>query len=190
MDPKGWKKAVQAVARCLSEYDPSHAGEYQSRADVYMDHLDGLDVYVQTVMSSIPGNSRVLVTAHDAFNYFGRAYGVEVRGIQGLSTESEAGLKDINELVDMLAERKISAVFVETSVAEKNVRALIEGARSRGQDVRIGGALFSDAMGPPATYEGTYMGMIDHNATTVARALGGEAPAKGWQGKVDGPDDD
>ena len=126
----------------------------------------------------------MLVTAHDAFSYFGRAYGMEVLGIQGISTESEAGLSRIRDLVDTLVERKISAVFVETSVSDRNMRALIEGAAARGHEVRIGGELFSDAMGEPGTYEGTYPGMIDHNVTTIAGALGGTVPARGMDGKL------
>jgi manganese/zinc/iron transport system substrate-binding protein len=114
----------------------------------------------------------------------GRAYGIEVMGIQGLSTESEAGLKDINRIVDLLVQRKIPAVFVESSVSDKNVKALLEGAKSRGQEVIVGGELFSDAMGRSGTYEGTYIGMIDHNVTTIARALGGQAPEKGLNGKL------
>jgi manganese/zinc/iron transport system substrate-binding protein len=105
-------------------------------------------------------------------------------GIQGISTESEAGVRRINELVDLLVTRGIPAVFVETSVADANVLALVEGAKSRGHDVRIGGSLFSDAMGAAGTYEGTYIGMIDHNATTIARALGGDAPARGMSGRL------
>jgi len=107
-----------------------------------------------------------------------------VIGIQGISTESEAGLGDLNKLVDLIVQRKIGAVFVETSVADKNVRALIEGAKARGFDVKVGGELFSDAMGSSGTYEGTYIGMIDHNVTTIVRALGGEAPEKGMDGKL------
>jgi manganese/zinc/iron transport system substrate-binding protein len=127
----------------------------------------------------------VLVTAHDAFGYMARAYGLEVSGVQGISTESEAGLKEINELVDFLVQRGVPAVFVESSVPTKAVEALIEGARSKGHSVRIGGELFSDAMGKAGTYEGTYIGMIDHNVTTIARALGGEAPEKGLHGKLE-----
>ncbi|MEO1579477.1 MAG: zinc ABC transporter substrate-binding protein, partial [Pseudomonadota bacterium] len=119
---------------------------------------------------------------HDAFNYFGSTYGFEVTGIQGISTESEAGLQRIGELVDMLVARDIRAVFVESSVSDRNVRALIEGAAAQGHEVTIGGTLFSDAMGADGTYEGTYVGMIDHNATTIAGALGGEVPDAGMQG--------
>ncbi|MEQ9066271.1 MAG: zinc ABC transporter substrate-binding protein, partial [Gimesia chilikensis] len=132
----------------------------------------------------IPEDSRTLITSHDAFNYFGRAYGLDVQGVQGISTESEAGLKRINELVDLLVKKKIKAVFVESSVSKKNITALIEGARAQGHQIEIGGELFSDAMGEPGTYEGTYLGMLDHNITTVARALGGTAPEKGMQDKL------
>src|SRR5690606_29808328 len=117
----------------------------------------------QTVLASVSAERRVLVTAHDAFAYFGRAYGFEVIGIQGISTESEAGLARVTELVNLLVEREIGAVFVETWVSDRTIRALIEGAASRGHEVRIGGELFSDAMGESGTYEGTYLGMIDHN---------------------------
>jgi manganese/zinc/iron transport system substrate-binding protein len=184
MDAEAWGKAVEAVSTTLSEFDPPNEGYYEANAAEYLKQVEELDQYVRRVIGTIPEKQRVLVTAHDAFNYFGRAYGLEVRGIQGLSTESEAGLHDINSLIDFLVERNIEAVFVETSVADKNIRALIEGAASRGHDVRIGGELFSDAMGAPGTYEGTYIGMIDHNATTVARALGGEAPEKGLNGRL------
>lgn len=186
MDVRGWMKAVEAVAAALAEYDPPSADAYRSNARRYLADLEALDDYARRSIASIPERQRVLVTAHDAFNYMGRAYGLEVRGIQGISTESEAGVRDINELVDLIVEREIQAVFVETSVADKNVRALVEGARARGRDVRIGGSLFSDAMGAPGTYEGTYIGMIDHNVTTIARALGGDAPPGGMQGKLAG----
>lgn len=184
MDVKAWVKATEAVARKLGEFDPANTGEYAANARRYMQALEELDAYVRRVIGSIPERQRVLITAHDAFNYFGRAYDVQVEGIQGLSTESEAGLQQINGLVEFIVQNEISAVFVETSVADKNVKALIEGARARGYDLAIGGELFSDAMGAPGTYRGTYVGMIDHNATTISRALGGEAPATGMQGKL------
>lgn len=184
MDPRAWRQAVEVVARSLSEYDPAHADSYRAAAQRYGAELEALDDYVRRVIGSIPEKQRVLITAHDAFNYFGRAYGMKVMGIQGLSTESEAGLQDINRLVDFIVTNGVGAVFVESSVAEKNVRALVEGARARGHAVKIGGTLFSDAMGRPGTYEGTYIGMIDHNATVIARALGGEAPERGMQEKL------
>lgn len=184
MDVKGWIRAVKVVEKALSEYDTANASTYQANAAAYLAELEKLDAYAKKVIGSIPENQRVLVTAHDAFSYMARAYGLEVRGIQGLSTESEAGVKDIEDLVSFLVEKKIPAVFVETSVSDKNVRALIEGAMAKGQEIKIGGELFSDAMGPAGSYEGTYLGMIDHNATTIARALGGEAPEKGLNGKL------
>ena len=184
MDVQGWMKAVLVVADAMVAFDPAHADEYKHRAAAYLERLKRLDDYAKAAIASIPDGQRVLVTAHDAFNYMSRAYGIEVMGIQGLSTESEAGLKDINRLVDTLVDRRIPAVFVETSVSDKNVKALIEGAASRGHKVIIGGELFSDAMGPPGTYEGTYEGMIDHNVTVITRALGGSSPATGMQGKL------
>lgn len=185
MDASLWRRVVDAVAQQLSDFDPNHTDVYAANAAQIGAEIDKLHAYVQRVIASIPNKQRVLVTAHDAFNYFGRAYGVEVLGVQGISTESEAGIDDINQLVDLLVERKVQAVFVETSVADKSVRSLIEGAAARGHAVKIGGELFSDAMGEPGTYRGTYVGMLDHNATTIARALGGEAPAGGMQGRLD-----
>ena len=127
-------------------------------------------------------NQRILITAHDAFNYFGKAYGIEVVGIQGLSTESEAGIEDVNRLVHLLVDREITSIFVESSVSDRNVNALIEGAKAKGHSVTIGGRLYSDAMGKRGTYEGTYIGMLDHNITTIAIGLGGEAPSSGYAG--------
>ena len=184
MDVKAWMKATEAVAEALAEYDPPNADTYRANAKRYLVELARLDEYVRKVSGSIPPEQRVLVTAHDAFGYFGRAYGLRVEGIQGLSTESEAGLRRINGLVDFIVKNEIRSVFVETSVADRNVKALIEGAGARGYDLSIGGSLFSDAMGAPGTYRGTYIGMIDHNATVISRALGGDAPEKGMQGKL------
>lgn len=184
MDLSMWAKTVPGVAKALAAFDPANADAYNKAAAAYEAQLLAMHEYGKKVIATIPPDKRVLVTSHDAFSYFGRAYGLEVRGIQGISTESEAGLKDINRLVDFLVERKIGAVFVESSVPRKNVEALIEGAKQRGHTIVIGGELFSDAMGNEGTYEGTYLGMLDHNLTTVARALGGVAPEKGMQGKL------
>ena len=184
MDVQGWMATLAVVADALADYDPEHAAEYRGRAETFRQEMATLDHYIKNTLKTIPEDRRVMVTAHDAFNYFGRAYGLEVMGIQGISTESEAGIQDINRLVDLLVERKVPAVFVESTVAVKNVKALIEGARSRGHEVRIGGELFSDAMGASGTYRGTYIGMLDHNATTVAGALGADAAPGGFQGKL------
>jgi len=184
MDVSAWSHAVDAVAVAMCEQDAAHCSAYKKRAAEYKKELASLHTYIEQSIASIPESSRVLITAHDAFNYFGRAYGIEVIGIQGLSTESEAGIDDMNKLVDFLVENQIKAVFVESSVSDRNVNALIEGAASRGHEVVIGGRLFSDAMGESGTYEGTYIGMLDHNATTITRALGGKAPNLGMQGKL------
>lgn len=184
MDVQGWIRAVAVVARVLAAFDPPNADFYKANADTYTARLTELDAYAKGVLATIPEDKRVMITAHDAFSYLGRAYALEVIGIQGLSTESEAGLRDINRMVGLLVERRIPAVFVETSVSDKNVKALIEGAAAKDHAVKIGGELFSDAMGKADTYEGTYMGMIDHNVTTITRALGGQAPAGGMLGKL------
>ncbi|AXO13632.1 metal ABC transporter solute-binding protein, Zn/Mn family [Thalassospira indica] len=184
MDPKLWETVVYAVRDALIKTDPDGEATYNANADAHVAEIEKLVDYMTSVTATVPKQSRVLLTAHDAFSYFGRGYDFDVLGIQGISTESEAGLRRVEELVDTIVERKISAVFVESSVPERNVRALIEGASARGQDVTIGGTLYSDAMGEPGTYEGTYIGMIDHNATLITRALGGDAPEGGFQGKL------
>ncbi|MEM6675470.1 MAG: zinc ABC transporter substrate-binding protein [Planctomycetota bacterium] len=184
MDPVAWAKAVDVVRDQLVAFDPGGADAYRANAVAYAQRLAALDEYATGVLASVDASRRVLVTAHDAFNYFGRRFGYEVVGIQGISTESEAGVQDIEKLVDLLVDRGIGAVFVESTVSERNVDALVAGARARGHEVVIGGELFSDAMGDEGTYEGTYVGMIDHNVTTIARALGGEAPEKGMDGRL------
>lgn len=184
MDPELWKIVAEAVRDGLIERDPAGRAVFEKGAQAYAAELDRMHAYSKKVLAGVPKESRVLVTAHDAFNYFGRAYDFEVEGIQGLSTESEAGLKRIEELVQLVAARKVSAVFVESSVPERNVRALVEGANARKHKLAIRGELYSDALGAPGTYEGTVVGMLDHNVTTIARAFGVEAPARGMQGKL------
>lgn len=184
MNPNLWARVVVGVRDALVSVRPEAKATFEANAAAHLKDLTELASYTTKILSSVPAESRVLLTAHDAFNYFGAAYGFEVLGIQGISTESEAGLNRIAELVDMLVLRRISAVFVESSVSDRNIRAMIEGAAARGHAVTIGGELFSDAMGEQGTYEGTYLGMIDHNATTIARALGGEAPVRGLRGRL------
>ena len=184
MDVKAWMAATDAVAIAMCQADPDGCDTFKKNAAAYRVELAALDNYVRTVIASIPPGRRVLVTAHDAFNYFGRAYGIEVMGIQGISTESEAGLADVNAIVSMLVDREVPAVFVESSVPDKYVRALVEGAAAKGHEVVVGGELFSDAMGRPGSWEGTYLGMIDHNATTIARSLGGTVPSGGLRGEA------
>ncbi len=184
MDVSMWRRAADRITEALAGIQPERADDIRSANSAYQEQLDALDAYADRCIGSIPENQRVLVTAHDAFNYLGRRYGLEVVGIQGISTESEAGVGDIERLVDLLVSRQIPAVFVESTVAERNIKALVEGAKARGHTVTIGGTLYSDAMGKAGTYEGTYIGMIDHNVTTIARALGGQAPEGGMQGKL------
>ncbi len=186
MDPVLWKQTVPVVTDALSELLPAKREEFRGAAMQYQAKLDELNAYAQKVLATVPAESRVLVTAHDAFQYFGNRYGYEVVGIQGISTESEAGVKDIQRIVDLLVSRKVKAVFIESTVSERNIRALVEGAESKGHHVIIGGQLFSDAMGNLGTYEGTYIGMIDHNITTIVRALGGDAPIGGMTGQLTG----
>lgn len=184
MDPALWAEVVVGIAESLTSIDPAGAEGFAARAAAHRAEIDRLGAAIRAGIATVPEPQRVLVTAHDAFGYFGRAYGVEVRGIQGISTESEAGVRDVVALVDFLVARDIRAVFVETTIADKNVRALVEGAAARGHAVRIGGSLYSDSMGTAGTAEGTWLGMIDHNATTIIRALGGTAPERGFLGRL------
>lgn len=184
MVPDIWKHCVAQIRDVMIEARPDMAEAFAANAEALLQELDGLHSYAKTASATVPDGSRVLVTAHDAFGYFGRAYDFEVLGIQGISTQSEAGLNRIGELVDVLVERQLSAVFVESSVSDRSIRALSEGAAAQGHNVIIGGELFSDAMGALGTYEGTYPGMIDHNVTVIANALGGHTSERGLAGKL------
>ncbi|ASA95827.1 MULTISPECIES: metal ABC transporter solute-binding protein, Zn/Mn family [Anoxybacillus] len=169
-----WRYATQKVRDELSAVDPKHKQIYQKRAEAYESQLMQLKEEAKKEMNAIPKKQRVLITAHDAFHYFGRAYDIEVVGLQGLSTDAEYGLKDIQELVDMIVDRNIQAVFVESSVSKKAIEAVVEGAKQRGHHVSIGGELFSDALGKKGTEEGTFIGMYRYNVKTIAQALKGE----------------
>jgi len=166
-----WILAVETVTEELVKFDPEHKEEYQKNAEVYIGKLQVLDQYVKEQIVSIPEESRVLVTAHDAFGYFGEAYDIKVMGLQGISTASEYGSKDVSDLRDYLVENKIKAVFVESSVPKKAIEAVIEGAKEKGHEIKIGGELYSDAMGEEGTEEGTYIGMVRHNVDTIVSAL-------------------
>ena len=168
-----WMKAVEAVRDALADADADHAATYKANADAYLKELAELDAYVKQQAATVPPEQRVLVTAHDAFHYFGRAYGFDVKGLQGISTASEAGTADVRELADFIAEHKIPAIFVETSVPVRNVEALQAAVRDRGGDVVIGGQLYSDALGSPDGDAGTYVGMVRHNIDTIVKALRG-----------------
>lgn len=166
-----WAEALKTIPQTLAAHDPQHAAEYQQRYEEYKEKLLALHEIVKLKIATIPEDQRVLLTAHDAFGYFGRAYAIEVRGLQGISTASEFGLYDVKELVDLVLKRKIKAVFVETSVSKKFVTALLKGVEARGGSLRIGGELYSDAMGAAGTPEGTYTGMVQHNVETIVAAL-------------------
>ncbi|HYH10983.1 MAG TPA: zinc ABC transporter substrate-binding protein, partial [Thermomicrobiales bacterium] len=174
-----WKLAVDAVRDALIEHSPDDAETFETNAAAYQEQLDELDAYVREQAETVPEELRVLVTAHDAFGYFGEEYGFEVRGIQGISTSTEAGAGDIQDLADFIAERQIPAIYVESSVPPSTIEALQEACRSRDWDVQIGGQLFSDAMGEDGTPEGTYIGMVTHNIDTIVGGLTGEATGSG-----------
>jgi manganese/zinc/iron transport system substrate-binding protein len=184
MDVSLWRDCVGTIGEQLAELDPEHAEGYRTRAAAYRQTLAELDARIEQAIRSIPEQQRVLITAHDAFGYFSIRYGIPVRSVQGVTTESEAGVGDVNELVDFVVSRKVPAIFVESSINPKTIQAVQEGAQAQGWDVQIGAELYSDAMGPAGTYEGTYIGMMDANATRIARALGGDVPATGLYGKL------
>lgn len=166
-----WAKTLDPIVRELSALDPAHAAEFRSNADLYAKELADLDAWVKAEIQLIPPGQRVLVTAHDAFGYFGRRYGMEVIGLQGISTLSEAGLKDVDRVVERVATQKIRSIFIESSVPRRSIEAVQAACRSRGFEVAIGGQLFSDALGPAGTPEGTYVGMVKKNVSTIVLAL-------------------
>lgn len=178
MDVSMWKVAAEAVADELAALDTAHADGYRARAEAYLVTLDSLDAYVQDQTARVPQAKRVLVTAHDAFGYFGLAYDFEVRGLQGISTATEAGTADVQELAEFVAEREIPALFVESSVPARSIEAVREAVRSRGFEVEIGGNLYSDALGGAGSGADTYEGMIRHNVDTIVGALVGEPVAQ------------
>ncbi|MFM7249658.1 MAG: metal ABC transporter solute-binding protein, Zn/Mn family [Planctomycetaceae bacterium] len=169
-----WSLCAAPVADALAAIDADGAPAYRERARDYAERLVALDGRVRERLATVPAERRVLVTAHDAFRYFGRTYGLEVMGVQGTSTESEAGIADINRLVDLIVARKLPAVFVETSVSDRNVQALQEGARARGQPVKLGGRLYSDSLGGPGSDAETLEAVLRANVETIVTGLAGE----------------
>jgi len=168
-----WMQTIQPVADKLAELDPAHAQDYRDNAAAYYQELLALDDWVRQQIERLPQNQRVLITAHDAFNYFGRAYSFDVRGLQGISTQAEASTGDMQALAAFIAENRIRAIFIESSVPRRNVEAVQAAVEARGFTVEIGGELFSDALGNPGTPEGTYIGMVQHNVSTIVNALEG-----------------
>lgn len=166
-----WMDAVKVVEEALIALDKKNEAIYRENTKIYLEELKLLHEDTRRKIAAIPVNQRTLVTAHDAFGYFGEAYGIEVRGLQGISTVSEYGLKDISDMVTMITEKKIKAVFVESSVSTKALEAVVEGCEHKGHKLTIGGELFSDAMGNKNSPEGTYIGMVKHNVNTIYNAL-------------------
>ena len=170
-DPALWKYAVGRVAAELARLDPASKDLYQQNSAAYLKQLEELDAYIRAQAAAVPAPARVLVTAHDAFGYFGRAYGFEVRGLQGTSTAAEAGTRDVQDLAGLICARKIKAIFVESSVPRETIQAVQAAARAAGCQVGIGAELFSDAMGNEGTPEGTYIGMMRYNIDTIVNSL-------------------
>jgi len=166
-----WSDCVHDVADLLGKLDPSHTAAYDKNAHEYMAELSELHQYCQDEIAKIPKQNRVLVTAHDAFGYFGQVYGIEVIGLKGISTEEEIDLAHQEEVQEMLIERKIPAVFVESTISDRTIEALIEPCRAAGWDLQNGGELYADALGAAGTEASTYTGMIRHNVQTIVKAL-------------------
>ncbi|MFD2245086.1 metal ABC transporter solute-binding protein, Zn/Mn family [Pontibacter ruber] len=166
-----WQAVVAHLSQELQKKDPQHAELYQKNTAAYLQQLTALDAYTKAEIRSIPENQRILITAHDAFGYFGDAYNIQVRGLQGISTVSEFGLQDVSGLVNFIVKNKIKAVFVESSVSPKAIEAVVQGSRQKGHEVRIGGTLFSDALGADGTPEGTYEGMVRYNVRNIVTSL-------------------
>ncbi|MBW0118624.1 metal ABC transporter solute-binding protein, Zn/Mn family [Pseudonocardia abyssalis] len=167
-----WEQVSRTIAATLTERDPARAADYAANLDAYLAELDELDAHVAARMAEIPPERRLLVTSHDAFEYFGRRYGLEVAGIQGISTAAEATTADVERVAELIAGRGVPAVFVESSVPRQTVDALVAAAGRRGAAVTVGGELYTDAAGAPGTPEGTYIGMLRANADLIADGLG------------------
>lgn len=166
-----WKYAVKEISQALQELDTANRVFYETNTKNYLLSLDTLHTYALEEIATIPEKQRMLITAHDAFGYFGKAYNIDVIGLQGISTISDFGLRDISDLTDKIIENNIQAIFVETSVSDKAIKAVVTGCQQKGHNVVIGGSLYSDAMGPFGTFEGTYIGMVKTNVDIIVKAL-------------------
>ncbi len=170
-DVQLWGRVTRHVGDVLAGRDTAHADVYRQNAEAYAQRLDSLDQYVTSELQRIPEPRRVLITSHDAFRYFGRAYDVDVRGLQGISTATEAGTKDVQTLADFVVERKIPALFVESSVSSRGIEAVQEAVEAKGFDVALGGTLYGDALGDRSTPTGTYVGALRHNVDAIVSGL-------------------
>jgi len=166
-----WKQATQFVVAKLSEAVPEHKETFEANGRNYLSKLDALKTELTNIIETLPKEKRILVTAHDAFNYFGKAFGFEVVGLQGLSTATEAGVQDVQKLAAFIIEKNVKAIFVESSVPKRTIEALQSAVKSKNHDVIIGGTLYSDALGNAGTIEGTYLGMFNYNVNTIVNAL-------------------
>jgi manganese/zinc/iron transport system substrate-binding protein len=171
-----WIQAARRIGRALSDADPARAGEYSARTSAYVAELEQLDAWIRQRVAELPPERRVLITAHDAFGYFGRAYGFEVLALQGISTSAEAGTGDVQRLAAEIERRRVPALFLETSIPPRTIRSVVAAVNARGFRVQPGGELYSDALGDAGTAEGTYIGMVRHNVETIVSALLREAP--------------
>jgi manganese/zinc/iron transport system substrate-binding protein len=176
MDVSLWARTAPVIGETLAALRPGCAEQIRSNVARYAGELEALHEWVARAVAAIPEGNRILVTAHDAFSYYGRAYGIEVAGIQGISTESEAGVADIRAMARVVAERKVPAVFIESTINPRTIQAVVDAAEQQGHTVRIGASLYSDAMGEQGTAGGTYIGMIYENTANIVGDLGGEVP--------------
>lgn len=166
-----WKQATQFVVKTLSEQIPENKAAFEANGNAYIEKLDVLKTKVESAIATLPKEQRILVTAHDAFNYFGKAFNFKVVGLQGLSTATEAGVQDVQKLSAFIIENNVKAIFVESSVPKRTIEALQAAVKSKDHDVTIGGTLYSDALGDDETIEGTYIGMFEYNVNTIVNAL-------------------
>lgn len=166
-----WAETLDVVVETLSELDAEGAATFRANAEAYRKQLRDLHAWAKARIERVPADRRVLITAHDAFGYFGIAYGIEVRGLQGISTVAEYGVHDVSRLVDFIVQRRVKAIFVESSVPERSINAVREGCKARGWDVAVGGTLYSDAMGPAGSGADTYIGMVRSNVNAIVEAL-------------------
>jgi manganese/zinc/iron transport system substrate-binding protein len=170
-DVELWAQVARHVGEVMAARDTAHAAAYRRNAAAYAQRLDTLDRYVAEQAERIPEERRVLITSHDAFRYLGRAYDIEVRGLQGISTDTEAGTRDVQNLADFVVKRKIPALFVESSVSPRGIEAVRKAVQARGFEVTLGGTLYGDALGDRDTPQGTYVGALRHNIDTIVKGL-------------------
>lgn len=170
-DVTNWKHVARTIAATLKRKDPAHAAGYDGRLAAYERELDTTDRYVAQRIAEIPRARRVLITSHDAFAYFGRRYDIDVAGVQGISTVAEATTADVQRIAQLIADRDVKAVFVESSVPRQTIDAVLAAASQKGADAVVGGELYTDAAGDEETAEGTYVGMVRANADKIAEGL-------------------